>query len=116
MGHSVAEELPQKSLNMAKYMAMLSFCLFSCLIAVEAGRVQYPSPYIYPSQQNFGASAPPPCCRSNFPEEYGSCLTNEHCPQPTAPYCSAFGYCTQIQIYGHNGCTPCAGYAPQTLV
>ena len=35
-------------------------------------------------------------CRSNFPDEFGSCQVNEHCGQPTAPYCSAFGYCTQV--------------------
>ena len=59
-----------------------------------------------------GASNPPPCCRSfkilnicikalffhrsNFPEEFGSCQVNEHCANPVAPYCSAFGYCTQV--------------------
>jgi len=54
-----------------------------------------------------GASNPPPCCRSNFPEEFGSCQVNEHCANPVAPYCSAFGYCTQVQRYGYNGCVQC---------
>ena len=28
----------------------------------------------------------------------------EHCPQPTAPHCSAFGFCTQVPSY--NQCHP----------
>merc|ERR1712025_1510317 len=115
---SVAEEQPWKSLTMATHINLLTLLVICSLSLSEAGRRQYTTPYIYPSQsqQAFGASAPPPCCRSKFPEEYGSCLANEHCAQPTAPYCSAFGYCTQIQLYGHNGCTPCAGYAPQAII
>jgi len=68
----------------------------------SGGRVRYPSQNL-----SFGSSNPAPCCRSNFPEEYGSCLNNEHCPQPTAPYCSAFGFCTQQKQYGYDGCVPC---------
>merc|ERR1711955_80777 len=57
--------------------------------------------------QLFGSSAPAPCCRSSFPEEPGSCLANEHCIQETAPYCSAFGFCTQQRQYGYSGCVAC---------
>merc|ERR1711936_1417780 len=64
-----------------------------------------------PQLQSFGASAPAPCCRSNFPEEFGSCQTNQHCPQPTAPFSSAFGYCTQIHRYGYDGCVACHQYS-----
>merc|ERR1712048_1167463 len=63
--------------------------------------------------QSFGASNPAPCCRSNFPEEFGSCQLAKHCTQATAPYCSAFGYCTQIQRYGYDGCVSCQHYQPQ---
>merc|ERR1712223_1511604 len=65
------------------------------------------------TQQYFGASNPAPCCRSNFPEEFGSCQLSEHCSQPTAPHCSAFGYCTRIQRYGYDGCVSCQNYQPQ---
>ena len=40
--------------------------------------------------------------------EGGSCRTNGDCGNPVAPYCSGFGYCTQTQIYGINGCQDCA--------
>ena len=53
-------------------------------------------PACHSAPQQFGASAPAPCCRSDFPGEFGSCLRSEHCAQPTAPHCSAFGYCTQV--------------------
>merc|ERR1711981_646061 len=65
------------------------------------------------TSQYFGASNPAPCCRSNFPEEFSSCQLAEHCTQATAPYCSAFGYCTQIQRYGYDGCVSCQHYQPQ---
>ncbi len=67
-------------------------------------------------------------------EEYGSCQSSSDCAYrtPAQPYCSAFGYCTQVhetqanlpkkfvshiflslrQItqYGADGCTPCHGH------
>merc|ERR1712243_454652 len=73
------------------------------VLVVLCGRVTHTSPY----QPLFGASNPAPCCRSKFPDEYGSCLNNQHCAQPTAPYCSAFGFCTQQKQYGYDGCVPC---------
>jgi len=85
-----------------------SVILFLVVLTTSAmaGRRQYFTPNIYPSQL-FGASAPAPCCRSAFPDEYGSCQGPEHCPQPTAPHCSAFGFCTQQKQYGYNGCVAC---------
>ena len=71
--------------------------LLALFSMANSGRVTYPSPY-QPSSALFGASNPAPCCRSNFPDEFGSCVSNEHCPQPTAPYCSAFGFCTQVSL------------------
>jgi len=78
---------------------------------VAAGRRQAYTPYISPGQL-FGSSAPAPCCRSSFPDEPGSCLTNEHCIQETAPYCSAFGFCTQQRQYGYSGCVACPQHTP----
>merc|ERR1712110_1300145 len=40
------------------------------------------------------------CCRSSFPDEYGSCRQRSHCVLPTQPYCSGYGYCIQSQDYG----------------
>ena len=98
-------------------------------------RPQYPSPqrddYYPPLAQH-----PQPnysCCRSSFPgkmrvtcfiikrfiisnkvvkfatltDEYGSCRVNTDCTNRVSPYCSAFGYCTQITQYGQGGCSPC---------
>jgi len=48
------------------------FVLVALTTSAMAGRRQYFTPNMYPSQL-FGASAPAPCCRSAFPEEYGSC-------------------------------------------
>merc|ERR1712203_211883 len=77
-------------------------CLVLLLVLTALARSQ---------PQYFGASNPAPCCRSDFPDEFGSCRVNGDCPQPTAPYCSAFGYCTHIQRYGYDGCAPCQHYA-----
>merc|ERR1712012_822726 len=84
--------------------------LLSSLLIISAQSSTVPlqlSPAVDPSQYYFGASNPQPCCRSNYPEEFGSCQVNDHCLQATAPYCSAYGYCTQIQRYGYNGCVQC---------
>ena len=51
-------------------------------------------------------------CTYNFqtlPEEHGSCRVNADCTQRVSPYCSGFGYCTQITQYGQGGCSPCEG-------
>ena len=51
-------------------------------------------------------------CTYNFqtlPEEHGSCRVNADCTQKVSPYCSGFGYCTQITQYGQGGCSPCEG-------
>merc|ERR1712117_505148 len=72
------------------------------------------TPNIDPNQFYFGASNPAPCCRSKYPDEFGSCQANEHCLQPTAPFCSAFGYCTQQKQYGYGGCVPCQYQSPVT--
>merc|ERR1711976_59552 len=93
---------------MMKQILFLTMTLLK-LITSSTVPLQY-STQVDPSQFYFGASNPQPCCRSNFPEEFGSCQANEHCAQATAPYCSAFGYCTQIQRYGYDGCAPCQGY------
>merc|ERR1712130_271477 len=102
MGHQVL------AIAMMKLILVLMMALVK-LISSSTVPLQY-SPQVDPSQFYFGASNPQPCCRSNFPEEFGSCQANEHCSQPTAPYCSAFGYCTQIQRYGYGGCVTCPGY------
>jgi len=82
-----------------------------------ANQAYYPAPQpAYPVPQPaypaYAAEAPQygqlGCCRSNYPVEGGSCRTNGDCGQRTAPYCSGFGYCTQTQIYGINGCQDCA--------
>merc|ERR1712051_739773 len=44
------------------------------------------------------------CCRSSFPDEYGSCRKRSDCTSRTQPYCSGYGYCTQSQDYGIEGC------------
>jgi len=90
---------------------IFSLLLMMTTHLVLGGRVTYPSPYQTP-ESLFGASNPAPCCRSNYPEEFGSCLDNSHCSQPTAPYCSAFGFCTQQKQYGYNGCVPCQKAGP----
>ena len=43
----------------------------------------------------------------SLPDEHGSCRVNTDCTQRAAPYCSGFGYCTQITQYGQGGCSPC---------
>merc|ERR1712076_345309 len=92
-----------KIMKIMKIMILLTM-LVSTSLARSAGQ----------TQQYFGASNPAPCCRSKFPEEFGSCQLAEHCSQATAPYCSAFGYCTQIQRYGYDGCVSCHHYPSQT--
>ena len=42
-----------------------------------------------------------------FSDEYGSCRSSADCGHRTAPYCSGFGFCTQTQIYGIDGCKEC---------
>merc|ERR1712055_1129712 len=90
---------------------LLLLVMLSLVILTRAGRRQAFTPYMSPGQL-FGSVAPAPCCRSGFPEEYGSCLANEHCLQPTAPFCSAFGFCTQQKQYGYNGCVACPQRSP----
>merc|ERR1712126_165445 len=87
--------------------------LFICVICISssnstpARNVPIPS---YPQ-----AAAPPHynqglqygdlgCCRSSFPDEYGSCRKRSDCPLRTQPYCSGYGFCTQSQDYGTDGC------------
>jgi len=107
---SSVERIGSKTINMevrvvsVVSMVSLTLTVIMVLTTPASSAPQY-------QQSLFGASNPAPCCRSNFPEEFGSCQANEHCSQPTAPYCSAFGYCTQIQRYGYDGCVPCQQYA-----
>ena len=105
---SSVERIGSKSTNMeVRVISVVSLTLtvIMLLTTPASSAPQY-------QQSLFGASNPAPCCRweepthtsllsllfrSNFPEEFGSCQANEHCSQPTAPYCSAFGYCTQVR-------------------
>merc|ERR1712121_82356 len=86
---------------MSRDMTLMVFSMLALApLLCQAGRIQGISQNVYP--------------RSDFPNELGSCVTNEHCSQATSPYCSAFGYCTQIQMYGSIGCSPCSqDYKPQ---
>jgi len=81
-------------------MTISLFIVLSLALTAMSANVAY-----YPDQPVYGQVG---CCRSAFPEEFGSCRTHEHCGQRTAPYCSGFGFCTQTQIYGISGCQDCA--------
>ena len=39
-----------------------------------------------------------------FIDESGSCRKRSDCPLRTQPYCSGYGFCTQSQDYGTDGC------------
>merc|ERR1712113_8491 len=91
--------LPILSYFFIKMKIIISFVILS--LAMVAFSANVPN---YPDQPVYGQLG---CCRS-APGEYGSCRSNADCGQRTAPYCSGFGFCTQTQIYGINGCQDCA--------
>ena len=72
-------------------------CQLSPSVSTVSLRSLKPGPVLQVRRTNRHMSLLSLLFRSNFPEEFGSCQANEHCSQPTAPYCSAFGYCTQVR-------------------
>merc|ERR1712150_302140 len=93
--------------------SMLSIFLF-CFVCINVSFVvsnpakneyipAYPQPLApqYHQGLQYGALG---CCRSSFPDEYGSWRQRSDCVLRTQPYCSGYGFCTQSQDYGTEGC------------